>query len=102
MARAQTHPAIDPEPGLAHRGPGQLVLIAGGGIAGCRPRLPVAARGRFTVLEKRAAFAEDGAGIQIGPNGTRILAELGVADVLEPLVARPDALRVMDGKAASS
>ena len=99
MARAQTHPAIDPEPGLAHRGPGQLVLIAGGGIAGLSAALALARRGVAShVLEKRAAFAEDGAGIQIGPNGTRILAELGVADVLEPLVARPDALRVMDGR----
>lgn len=86
------------EPGLARRGPGQVILIAGGGIAGLATALALANRGIAShVLERRAVFAEDGAGIQIGPNGTRVLAELGLADLLRPLVAAPEALRVMDG-----
>jgi salicylate hydroxylase len=48
------------------------------------------------VLERREAFAEEGAGIQIGPNGTRILAELGVAGLLQPHAGEPEGLRVMD------
>ena len=54
-----------------HRGP---VLIAGGGIGGLATALALARHGIAShVLERRPAFNEDGAGIQIGPNGTRIL-----------------------------
>ena len=50
------------------------------------------------MLERRPAFDEDGAGIQIGPNGTRILRKLGVADALRPHVGVPEALSVRDGR----
>jgi len=87
----------EPEPGYARRGPGKLILIAGGGIGGLAAALALAKRGIAShVLERRPAFAEDGAGIQIGPNGTKILAGLGVADQLRPLVSCPGALRVLD------
>lgn len=85
--------------GLVSHGPTQVVLIAGGGIAGLATALALARRGLAShVFERRTAFAEEGAGIQIGPNGTRVLAELGVADLLEPLAAKPDAIVVMDGR----
>lgn len=91
-------PDASPRPGLAHLGPDREVLIAGSGIGGLAAALALARRGiACHVLERREAFAEEGAGIQIGPNGTRILAGLGVADSLEPHTARPEALRVMDG-----
>jgi 2-polyprenyl-6-methoxyphenol hydroxylase-like FAD-dependent oxidoreductase len=74
------------------------VLIAGGGIGGLAAALALARRGIAShVLERRAAFAEDGAGIQIGPNGTRILIELGVAEALKPHAGMPAAIRVRDG-----
>ena len=49
------------------------------------------------MLERRSAFHEEGAGIQIGPNGTRILKLLKVAEALRPHVGTPEAIRVRDG-----
>lgn len=92
----------EPSPGLARHGPSRIVLIAGGGIAGLAAALALARRGIAShVLERRTAFAEEGAGIQIGPNGTRVLAELGVADFLEPMAAKPEAIVVMDGRSGA-
>ncbi|WP_072396761.1 FAD-dependent monooxygenase [Hyphomicrobium sp. CS1GBMeth3] len=82
---------------------GQLerVLIAGGGIGGIATALALAKRGiASTVLERRLIFGEDGAGIQIGPNGTRILGELGAAAFLRSRVTVPDGLRVLDATTA--
>lgn len=83
---------------VARKGPRDVVLIAGSGIGGMAAALSLAKRGVAShILERRDAFAEEGAGIQIGPNGTRILAELGVAEHLVSHVAVPAGLRVMDG-----
>jgi salicylate hydroxylase len=74
------------------------VLIAGAGIGGLAAALALANRGLAShVVEKRAAVSEEGAGIQIGPNGVHALRRLGIADALAPLTASPDCLRVMDG-----
>ena len=77
---------------------GQAVLITGGGIGGLAAAVALARRGIAShVLERRATFHEEGAGIQIGPNGTHILRLLGVAETLRPHVATPEAIRVRDG-----
>jgi salicylate hydroxylase len=74
------------------------VAIAGGGIGGLATAIALAKHGiPSRVFERRAAFPEEGAGIQIGPNGTRILEGLGVADLLRDQAATPDALSVRDG-----
>jgi len=74
------------------------VLIAGAGIGGLATALALARRGITShLLERRAAFDEEGAGIQIGPNGTRILRALGVDEALRPSVGAPASLRVRDG-----
>ncbi len=84
--------------GTAPRQPDNVILIAGGGIGGLATALALAKHGIAThVLERRDHFEEDGAGIQIGPNGTRVLAEIGVAATLKPNVARPQGLRILDG-----
>jgi salicylate hydroxylase len=76
-------------------------LIAGGGIGGLATALALAKRGiASTVLERRLLFAEDGAGIQIGPNGTRILQQLGAAEALETRITAPDALRILCSRSA--
>lgn len=76
----------------------RTILIAGAGIGGLAAALALARTGWFVrVFEKRAEAPEDGAGIQIGPNGSRILISLGVADHLHHLLAEPQAIRVMDG-----
>ena len=79
----------------------EKVLVAGGGIGGLATALALARRGiASSVLERRLLFGEDGAGIQIGPNGTRILEALGVADGLKARVTAPDALRILDAATA--
>lgn len=75
------------------------ILIAGGGIGGLALALALARIGRTSiVLEQRETFATAGAGIQLGPNGVRVLQRLGVAETLRPLVEVPEAVRVHDGK----
>jgi salicylate hydroxylase len=72
-------------------------LIAGGGIGGLATAIALARKGiDVRVCERRPEYPEEGAGIQLGPNGSRILAELGVAEFLAGKVATPDALIVHD------
>jgi salicylate hydroxylase len=72
------------------------VVIAGAGIAGLTASLALARAGlRSTVLEQAEKLEETGAGIQLGPNATRILSALGVRDHLAPMAMVPHALRVM-------
>lgn len=73
-------------------------VIAGGGIGGLATAIALARKGiGVHVCERRSEFPEEGAGIQIGPNGTRILQELGVAEFLAGKVASPETLVVHDG-----
>lgn len=73
-------------------------VIAGAGIGGLAAAIALARTGiEVRVCERRSEFPEEGAGIQIGPNGARILRDLGIAEFLEKTVASPDVLRVRDG-----
>ena len=76
----------------------QRVAIAGGGIGGLAVALALARRGVAThIYERRSDFTETGAGIQIGPNGSKVLAEIGLLDAVCTHAAEPDALSVHDG-----
>jgi salicylate hydroxylase len=76
----------------------EAVLIAGGGIGGLASALALARRGIAShVVESRPEFGAEGAGIQIGPNGTRILQDLGVSEALAPHAGVPEAIAVRDG-----
>jgi salicylate hydroxylase len=69
------------------------VLIAGGGIAGMAAGFVAARAGwRATVLERAAEFSEVGAGVQLGPNVTRILQAWGLGDALNQVAAFPSNL----------
>lgn len=50
---------------------------------------------RVVVLEQAERLEETGAGIQLSPNASRVLVDLGVADRLRPLAVAPSALRVL-------
>lgn len=74
------------------------VIVAGAGIAGLTAALTLARAGfRATVLEQSPKLEETGAGIQLSPNASRILIDLGLRDRLEPFIVRPDVIRVMSG-----
>ena len=71
------------------------VAIAGGGIGGLAAVLAVSRGGSdVTLFEKAAAFAEIGAGIQLGPNVTRILQSWGLLDSLRQVASTPERLQV--------
>jgi len=71
------------------------VAIAGGGIGGLAAALALARTGQQVELfEKATTFTEIGAGIQLGPNVTRILQGWGALDALSRLATRPDRLQV--------
>lgn len=73
------------------------VIVAGGGIGGMAAALALARRGVPTVLlEQASAFGEVGAGLQLGPNATRVLADWGLGDALQACAAFPEALKVRD------
>jgi salicylate hydroxylase len=71
------------------------VLIAGGGMAGLAAAITAARAGWLPrVFEQSAAFGEVGAGVQLGPNSTRLLAEWGLEGELHRVAALPDRLVV--------
>src|ERR1043166_8886787 len=79
--------------------PSRSVIIAGAGIGGLTAALALARAGyRSVVLEQAARLEEAGAGIQLSPNATRVLSELGLAEKLRPLVVAPQAIRIVNGR----
>ncbi|HET9572099.1 MAG TPA: FAD-dependent monooxygenase, partial [Methyloceanibacter sp.] len=69
------------------------VLIAGGGIGGLTAALALARRDlTATVLERSDFRDENGAGIQLGPNATRLLERLGLLEAIEQVAFRPSAI----------
>ncbi len=78
------------------------VLIAGGGIGGLTAATALARRGIDSTLLERTDLAEQsGAGIQLGPNATRILRDIGALSALEPFAFRPGALNLRDASTGS-
>lgn len=74
------------------------ILVAGAGIAGLTVALALARRGLpVTVLERTDALQEVGAGIQLAPNASRILIELGLKDALDAVACRPRAVVLHSG-----
>ena len=71
------------------------VVIAGGGIGGLAAALAVSrAGGNVRVLERATEFSEVGAGVQLGPNVTRVLHAWGLNDALKSVAAFPSRLQV--------
>jgi salicylate hydroxylase len=71
------------------------IVVGGAGIGGLTLALALLRRGIDVVIHEQAGqMAEVGAGIQISPNGTRALADLGVLDELTRVSSEPDAKRI--------
>ena len=68
------------------------VLIAGAGIGGLTAALALQARGfEVAVYEHAPALEEVGAGLQLGPNATRVLIRLGLGEALRRVAWTPPA-----------
>jgi 2-polyprenyl-6-methoxyphenol hydroxylase-like FAD-dependent oxidoreductase len=73
------------------------LIIAGGGIGGLAAAIALSRVGvPVTVLERVSEFQAIGAGIQIGPNGLRMLKELGVYEAALAESVLPEELVMND------
>lgn len=78
--------------------PGLHAVIAGGGIAGLTCAVALCRQGwRVTLLEQASEFGEVGAGLQLSPNGVRILEALGIMPFLEQTSFEPEAVEMRNG-----
>ena len=69
------------------------ILVVGGGIGGLTAALCLAKRGHeVTVFEQASTFGEVGAGIQLSPNCTRVLHDLGLERQLRACTFLPEAI----------
>jgi salicylate hydroxylase len=74
------------------------IIIAGAGIGGLTAALALTRAGyRAVVLERATRLEEAGAGIQLSPNATRVLFDLGLADRLRPHVVAPEVIHIVNG-----
>lgn len=76
---------------------GREVTVIGGGIGGLATAVAMALRGAVvTVIEQAPKISEVGAGLQISPNGWRVLEALGVSTALAETSPRAAAVRLRD------
>ncbi|MCC1492341.1 FAD-dependent monooxygenase [Cognatishimia sp. F0-27] len=76
---------------------GMQVVVLGGGIGGLATALAAARRGAWvTVFEQAPEIAEVGAGLQISPNGARVLQALGVAQAVADRAVRGAGVSLRD------
>ncbi|MER7728939.1 FAD-dependent monooxygenase [Streptomyces sp. NPDC096323] len=73
------------------------IVVVGGGIGGLAAALSIARAGHHvTVLERAAQFGEIGAGLQLAPNASQALEDLGVLDAVRRTAVAPPRLVMMD------
>jgi salicylate hydroxylase len=78
------------------------VLIAGAGMGGLSAAIASARAGwQPRVFEQAASFTEAGAGIQLGPNATRVLEAWGLGSALAQVAAFPPRLAVRSADSGS-
>ncbi len=78
----------------------RTIVVAGAGIGGLTASLTLAAQGfRVVILEKAERLEEAGAGLQLSPNASRILVELGLKPRLGLRAVTPDAINIMSARA---
>ncbi|WP_424863789.1 FAD-dependent monooxygenase [Streptomyces sp. MMS24-I29] len=73
------------------------IVVVGGGIGGLAAALAIARAGRnVTLVERAARFGEIGAGLQLAPNASFALEELGVLATVQRTAVAPPRLVMMD------
>jgi salicylate hydroxylase len=77
----------------------RTIVIAGAGIGGLTAALALARRGfRVVILEKAEQLEEAGAGLQLSPNASRVLIDLGLEPRLKARAITPDAISIMSAQ----
>jgi 2-polyprenyl-6-methoxyphenol hydroxylase-like FAD-dependent oxidoreductase len=78
----------------------RTIFVAGAGIGGLTASLALAKKGfRAVVLEKAEKLEETGAGLQLSPNASRILVELGIGPRLAARAVVPESINIMSARA---
>jgi salicylate hydroxylase len=77
----------------------RTVFVAGAGIGGLTASLALAGQGfRVVILEKTERLEEIGAGLQLSPNASRVLIDLGLQPRLAERAVIPDAVSLMSAR----
>jgi salicylate hydroxylase len=77
----------------------RTIVVAGAGIGGLTASLGLAGQGfRVVILEKAERLEETGAGLQLSPNASRVLVDLGLQPRLGPRAVTPDAISIMSAR----
>ncbi len=80
---------------------GRDITVIGGGVAGLSVARALAQRGaRVGLHEQAPAITEVGAGLQISPNGLRVIDALGLGDALRAVSVKGRAIRLRDFRGA--
>ena len=82
---------------------GSDLWVVGAGIGGLAlahawARHPELSAHRLTLMEQASELAEVGAGIQLGPNATRLLRHWGLESALQELVCVPEAIEAFNAR----
>lgn len=74
------------------------ITIAGGGVGGLSAACCLARHGHeVRVAEKSPEITDVGAGIQVSPNGFRVIEALGLGDALDAVSVKAELVRLIDG-----
>jgi salicylate hydroxylase len=78
------------------------IAIVGAGIGGLTAALALSRSGLdVTLIERRTGFDEAGAGIQLSPNASRILIDLGLGAALRRLASEPERVVIRDQRSGA-
>lgn len=72
------------------------IVLAGAGIGGLSAAIALGDRAEVILLEQARELTEVGAGLQLGPNATRVLQRLGLGEGLDAIGFEPQANEVRD------
>ncbi|WP_397541483.1 FAD-dependent monooxygenase [Roseovarius salis] len=80
---------------------GMNIVVVGGGVGGLAAARALKLRGaEVTLLEQADAIREVGAGLQVSPNGFRVIEALGLAEGVRARAVRAEAVRLVDYRGA--